>query len=251
VLHVKKFHSALLALALVPIAVGARAEPVTMTVTIDALTDRTFRGVIVNEEPVLQPGFTLGWKGWSATAWATMDMTHPDDKKNVSDRHMDVPEANYTVAYDHDFGTLALGGGFTYRAFPGQDETRDTAEGFVRFRADLPVVVSLQIVRDFDEAHGWYTNLGLGHSFMVGARTHLDLDGTCGWGNEDMNQHLFGLREESLSDAHLVLGVRHDVSPMITWRGWADYSKIVDGDLNDMPADDDNLTIGTGGTFRF
>lgn len=250
----KTFRAGLIALALLPAASASRAEEVEMTVTIDALTDRVFRGVLINDDPVLQPGFTLGWRGWSASVWGSMDMTGfgSEGKKGgvYGDRELDFQEAVGTVAYDHDFGPVALGGGLVHRVFPGQPMD-ETDEAFVRFRADLPVVISLEIVRDLGRVEGWYGSLNLGHAFRVGAATHLEVDGRVGCGNDDYNEVWFDVPEDACSDAHVRLGVSHGVSHVITWRGWAEYTEIASGHLADGMGDDDHLVIGSGGTFRF
>jgi hypothetical protein len=254
VLHVKKFHLGLAALAFLPIAAVAQAgEHLDYTVTVDALSDRVFRGIVINDEPVLQTGFTLGWKGFSATAWANVDTTDNNAAKTggvYGNRQWDVQEANYTLAYDHDFGVVALGGGMTYRAYPGQ-LLRDTQEAFVHFRADLPVVVSLDVVRDFGAVEGWYSSLGLSHEWQVVPGTRLGFGASCGWGNESYTNYYYGWNESQLQDAHATLSVSREVSKVITWRGYADYTQIVDGNLSDKTPDEDHLTVGTGGTFKF
>ena len=133
---------------------------------------------LTNNSLVIQPSITVGYKGFSANLWGNLDTSH-DDMDPATSRQAEWTETDFTVAYDHTFGPVNLGGGVIYYALDAAD---DSLELFVKIGGNFLLSPTLTVYREVYHYPGWYINFGISHSFPLPWRDmSLDLAGSVGY----------------------------------------------------------------------
>lgn len=145
----------------------AGAEPllkdsdVSLSGTMDYYSSYMWRGQTLDKDPVVQPGFTAGYKGFSLGYWSSMAVS--EDKTAGASNEIDM-----TVSYSRSFGRLGLSAGHIAYEFPSTGFA-GTKEYFVGLTvAELPFTCGLSYYNDYDDADGvkgTFTILNLGKEF--------------------------------------------------------------------------------------
>ena len=169
-----------------------------------------FRGMVVNNDSVLQPQMTIEHYGVSFNMWGNYNLG--TDKDGVSS---DLNEVDYTLAYAFPLAIddLSLSIGMAHYAFPnvtvGGAAAEATTELFVKGTlntlADLavPVIPSLTLYGDVDEVNGTYVLFDVRVPYALTEVLSAEGFFTAGYGNTSYN------------DAYFATGID---------AGWTDYS---------------------------
>ena len=218
----------------------AMAKDVVISVETEALVVSKYiwRGLEVNEDPVLQPSLTVAYGGFSFNIWGNMDLTDfgEDECIYTSDcesRAGQFTEIDLTLDYSHSFDKFTLGGGIISYQFPNWDESEDTHEVYVAMSYDCLLAPALTIYYDFDEVDGFYANFSVGHSFAINDKVGVDLSGNIGYGDSDYNIAYFGVDDRALVDVNCSIALPFQVTDKITITPMLNLTSVVDSDLRD------------------
>ncbi len=97
--------------------------PVSVSASVDVLSDYVWRGTICNGNPVWQPGATLSYDAGdfgsiSAAVWGSFDATHRRGTATRSRRACGCQEIDYTLSYANSIGPVGVEAGHVWYAFP-------------------------------------------------------------------------------------------------------------------------------------
>ena len=227
-----------------PVTVGSASLPV--------FSAYVWRGQVLNDEPVVQPGVTLSKGGFSFNTWGNYNLTDAVS----ADTENEMSEVDVTASYSHSFGPVALGIGIVQYMFPGQTVSApdvsyaalNTREVYVS--AGMPDVLlapALTVYRDVDEVDGFYASLGVGHSFELSERVSLSLGFSMGGGDAEYNTIYFGVADTKLNDGNVSLGLPIKINDLFTVTPLVQYTWLWDSDLEDAAGvlyKDDSLVWG-------
>lgn len=143
----------------------------TANLTVGVYSQYIWRGFELSKDSiVVQPSTTVAYKGFSANLWGNLDT---DPYSTTTDEANNWNETDMTLAYGWEMGPAAFSVGYIYYALDGND----TQEFFASAALDTLLTPTLAVYRDTDSYPGWYTTLGIGHSFPVTGDITLDLGG--------------------------------------------------------------------------
>jgi len=163
---------------------GAAAEDVPLSVSMDTavMSDYVWRGFLLDDDMVIQPGVSASLYGFSAAFWGRFDIDNEDALTTSN-------EVDYIFGYEYTAGPAALSFGHTHYDFP--EALVSTNEWYAGVGLDLPVGVALTHYWDYSDencggGNGSYTELGLSYSMPVIETVSLDLSAAYG-----INRELF------------------------------------------------------------
>lgn len=227
------------ALALLFAVTAAAQDDLSFEITSDFFGKYVWRGQLLNDDPVYQPGITVTRGNMTFGFWGNLDLT------NYNDRSGDFSELDYYFDWSDDFPGMkgvSYSVGVIYYDFPGAGadggRVPDTAELYWALRFDLPLSPTVTAYHDLDEAEGTYANLAFSHSIEkiaelgpdtpVGMKTSAGL----GWGSGSYNNYYWGTEQSKLQDLSC------SVSFPVRVIGWMvtpslNYVTLVSDDIRD------------------
>ncbi|MFI4913377.1 MAG: hypothetical protein ACIAQZ_17095 [Sedimentisphaeraceae bacterium JB056] len=183
-----------------------------------------WRGQLLSDDPVLQPGIGFGIGNLYLNIWGNMGTTE------YSGNSGEFNEVDYTIDYS-DAITDVLGysiGAIRYD-FPntGFDATTEIYAGL---SLDTVLSPSVTVYYDIDEADGVYVSFGVGHSIDLSDTMALDISAALGWGDEDYNTFYWGVADDAANDLSV------SVALPIAMGDWTltpsvNYVSLMDSDL--------------------
>ncbi len=219
-------------------------------ISVDYLSEYMWRGMRLTNDPVLQPGVTGSYKGFSANVWASIDQT---DINETGDHDWRIQEVDYTLNYSLPFGSdfFSTDIGFIHYEFHGTD-FQPTQEVYVSMGFDVLLSPTFTLYADIDAANAFYGLAEIGHSFGFTDKLSLDLGATLGYGDEDYGDFYYGLEKESL-DCTLSAGVSYQFTDAFSMGASATYCEQLKNDVSDTLGDysGDNLIYGVNMTYAF
>jgi uncharacterized protein (TIGR02001 family) len=148
----------------------AEEDKPTANLTVGAYSQYIWRGFEMSKDSVVvQPSMTVAYKGFSANLWGNLDT---DPYSDTTDESNNWNETDMTLAYGWEMGPAAFSVGYIYYALDGME---DTQELFASAALKTILKPTLTVYRDTDFYPGWYTTLGISHSFPVQGDITLDL----------------------------------------------------------------------------
>ncbi len=159
-------------------------NPLTFEVSADFLSDSVWRGWISNDNPVIQPSFTIDyetedWGGFYANIWSSFDMTHKEGTSTKSRRDCGWYEVDYTVAYYTTLLGLDWEMGHTWYTYPNNNGHSER-EVFATVAYKNPILTPSASVywmyhNESGEDDCLYYNLTLEHEFSFGEEHPLTI----------------------------------------------------------------------------
>jgi len=218
--------------------------PFEVEVGADLFSHYVWRGMILTDDPVLQPSLTLSSCGFSANVWGSIDMTDLNEDPG-EDYHMQ--ELDFTLSYDFSpVEGLDLGVGVIYYAFPGTafDSTQEAYASVAL--SEVPFVTpSITAYYDFDEIEGWYVSAALEHEFALAENLTLGVGACLGFGDSDYNLGYWGVDDSGLNDLNLSASLSYQVNDAFSVGISAGYMVLVGSDVKDA------VEAGGGDTNQF
>jgi len=139
------------------------------------LSQYIFRGYEQSKNSiVIQPSFTVGYRGFEANLWGNLDTNDQYTKANKTNWN----ETDLTLSYTRDIGPVKLTGGYIYYALEGVD---DSQELFLKIAGNFLLSPTLAIYQEIANYPGTYLNLGISHSFNLTKEITLDLGASIGY----------------------------------------------------------------------
>jgi hypothetical protein len=211
--------------------------------TSDFYSKYVWRGQLLNDDPVFQPGLGVTYKGFTFSVWGNADLT------DYTGNPGEFTEWDYTLSYSGKFnpdGKLGYTAGFIKYQFPSS--SLDTSEFYWGLTYDTFLSPSITLYHDIDAAPGAiYASFGISHTvenvIKVSETTsaNLVLGATLGWGNSDYNKWYWANADDSSKSVtkssfqDLVLKAS---LPFALANGWSvtpsiSYIILVDGRIRD------------------
>lgn len=230
----------MMAAMLIGMAAGAgAADPPGVAVDVQVLSAYVWRGQVLVDEPVLQPGLTGSIGGFSVNAWSSMNLDGTDTDGEFT-------EMDWTVSYSQAIGLVELGAGVVQYTFPNstiETEAEDgtvsasaypgTVEVFASVGVDVLLAPALTVSYDVDEIEGLYAVAALGHSFELMDKVALDLSASLGFGDADYNAGYFGHDDAALNDLVLGAALPIAITENFSLTPSLGYMLLPDSDLED------------------
>lgn len=152
-------------------AAFAEEDKPTADLSVGVLSQYIWRGQELSKDSmVVQPSMTVAYKGFSANLWGNLD-TDPYTTDGTNSPN-NWTETDLTMAYGWDMGPMSFSVGYIYYAL---DAAEDSQEFFASAAWNTLLTPTLTVYRDTDYYPGWYTTLGISHSFPVQGDITLDL----------------------------------------------------------------------------
>jgi hypothetical protein len=190
-----------------------------------------WRGLVFDENPVLQTDLWMWVHGVTMIFWGNCDLTDQDDDFEGQFNEWDV----YITFPIKHFGSFQFGGELDYLSFPSSSgmEGAATSEISLWCDADLPGYPRLQVFWDIWAWHGIYANLNAYHSVTLGSNALL-LSSGIGWGDENHNRQTGADAGSGFLDFHVgmsydfIYNDRFSVTPKVQ------FTTLLNGDVRDL-----------------
>lgn len=252
--NAKKLMAMICILALCGTIASAQDE-IAIDLTADYFGKYIWRGQNLVDDPVFQPGLSIGAGNVTVGIWGNLELT------DFSDHRHEFTELDYSLDYSADFPGLEGVGysvGLIYYDFPNTD-VKDTTEAYGGLSFDLPLSPSVTFYHDLEEAEGTYVTCGIGYSIeQIGelgpdVPVAMEAGASLGWGSGSYNDYYWGTDQSKLNDIVFSASFPFDVG------GWTitpsvNYVTLVSDDIRDTDAygtDSDFFFAGIGASKRF
>jgi len=229
-----------------------KKENVSVGVTADLFSKYVWRGQNVVDDWVLQPGASVGYKGFTGSVWANMDLTG----EVVDDG--EISEVDYSLDYSNAFPgqkTIGYSLGVIYYDFPNT-AWEATSEVYGGLMADVALSPTIRAYYDFDEIDGTYVQLSVGHTIEKITQWREDcycdaaLGASLGYGSSGYNDGYFGVDDGALNDLTLTAGLPICLGKWSIRLSIA-YSTMIDDDIRTATANSDNCWGGISAAYQF
>jgi hypothetical protein len=222
-----------------------------------------WRGIQLNEEGVNQGSVDFSYEAGDLGTvgfnyWYNMDLDNENSESG------NFSEVDYALYWEKSFEALTLGAGYIYYDFSEVD-AGSTREVYVSASYDTFLAPTVTVYFDTDDAHGFYVDLGIGHSFDLGILdATLDLGANLGWADDDQSEFYYesdangesgdsGFTNFALSAAvNFPVGESVTITPSIMYYGLledANDEKFDDGESIGLEDDDFVFGINLNLTF--
>ncbi len=233
-------------------AAFAGEESPSVNVDLALSSKYVWRGLLVTDDPVLQPSLTIGYKKLSLNFWANHDLTD-----RGASGESEITEFDYTLDYSSSADKFSYSLGVIQYTFP--DVGEGTTELYGSIGYDFVVSPTLAIYYDTDEAGGIYANLGLGYSLplpeVAELSASLDLSGSIGYASSGWNELYYGVDDSAFVDLLLTATLNIPIDEHITVVPYVSYSLLVDSKLENAVeaagSDEDPVYYGANISIAF
>lgn len=208
--------------------------------TLDLYSAYVWRGMVVTDRPVYQPGATLSYATgdygtFSANVWANADLSdHAGHRTGAG-----LSEIDYTLAYSVDISDFTLGAGHIWYTFPkasGQDYYNSTREVYASLAYNNDVVTpSLAVYYDYALMDGFYGLAALNKSITLTDQLSLGLTASLGAGDEDYMAY-FGVDGSGLMDLNVGASLTYALTDNLSVGAKVMWVSLIDSDARDAEA---------------
>ena len=207
-----------------------------------------WRGHVLSDSVNFQPNLWLGNGAFEFNTHGYMDL------QDVNNQQFEFNRIDLSLEYKHSFSMLDMSAGGIYYLNPANND-RNTGEAFVGVGfPSLTFEPSLTMYWDFQEVEGYYYDLGVEGT----------LGGTDDIAGMDWNAHLGystgGYQNFYFGDATSNFGAglndfRLEASRKFEFGSWylkpvAGFSMLIDNEIRDVAADQDNFWLGVYAGFE-
>ena len=215
-----------------------------------------FRGLLLNDEAVLQPMVTVSAdNGFAFYTWANMDLT--DQNMFGNDQPGQFSEVDLIIEYTPPLGIkkTSVSFGLSQYLYPSVNAP-STREFYAILAFDVLLSPMLSLYFDVDDASGgFYGNFKIGHSITRNKFT-LGASASIGWANSDYNGYYLGLNNSAVSDLTVGINAGYPITETISISASATYSTLLDDDSDNAAQalyfNDGDVLVGMiGVSFAF
>ena len=221
----------------------AEEDKPTANLTVGAYSQYIWRGFELSKDSVVvQPSMTVAYKGFTANLWGNLDTNQY--ATTAADETNKWNETDMTLAYGWDMGPATFSVGYIYYAL---NPSSDTQEVFASAALNTLLKPTLTVYRDIDAAPGWYTTLGISHSFPVKDDITLDLGAQASYlkaSTSSPYKEADGSNYSGFHDGVLSVGFTVPVNKYITVSPKLSYSFPLSNDAKDLLKSANFATVG-------
>jgi hypothetical protein len=215
----------------------------TADASVGAYSKYIWRGYNLEDNMVIQPSLTIGYKGFAANLWGNLNV----DQDNLNNNSFNWYETDFTLSYDGAYEKLGYSIGYIYYDVDGNGGADDntTQEISVGLSYDILLSPSITVYKDIDNFSGYYVNLGIGHSIPLTDKYALDLGASAGYYNVDATDY------SALHDGLLSASITIPVNDYLSVTPEVYYSFPLSDDADDIEGLDNELYGGLSASFAF
>lgn len=200
-----------------------------------------WRGLVLTDDPVLQPSFTISYKGLGLNMWANTDLT------DVNGTPGEINELDYTIDYSFSVDKVDATLGLIQYTFPHTDY-EPTTEIFGSAGLSVLLSPTVSLYYDVDQVHGLYGTVGISHGFPLGEfkgiSPSLDLSGSIGYGSSDYNDGYFGVDDSGFVDLLLTATLSIPIDEYLSVAPFVSFMQLLDSDLRNAVSDENATYFG-------
>ena len=231
--------------------------PLFAELALDVYSAYVWRGMVLNDEPVWQPGLKLGadlqdYGKAYAGAWLNLDLT----KRNRRTAFGGLNELDYRAGYQIGLGNFEMDAGHRWYTFPkanGPDYGASTREVYASLAYANDIVVPfIEVNYDYSVVEGVYAVTGLRKEVRVEDRLTLGAEVTLGGGSHGMTKFYYGEPGKMwVTDANAALFATFDLTEHLFVGARLAWMSALDNRLKGVYHKDDILWggISLGATF--
>jgi hypothetical protein len=210
-------------------------DKIGVTITSDFYSKYVWRGQLLNDDYVFQPGISANYKGWTASIWGNNNLT----SYGASDNSGEFTEYDLTLDYSGKFSEDSILGysvGVIHYHFPSLSFT-DTTEIYWGLNLAVPLNPAIKVYHGLGNENGTYVNFGLSHTFddviklTDKIKGDLVLGTSIGWANSTYNIDYWGVDDSRLNDLVFTAALPIDLTGGWVFKPSINYVTIVDGAL--------------------
>ncbi len=266
--------AALLCAAFLPSCIVPADAKANVTAGVDFANSYVHRGMIQNEEGVMQPQASIVIPAKRdgriiLRTWANMDLSNETGDAWLPDGHAGkFSQIDYNLLFAQRVNeSLEVTGGFINYNLPNGlefpfGERGATNEFLIGATYQLPdKLLALQprlaLHYDYDEVDGLYVNAGVSHAYEASEKVLVTSDLGLGWMDGNQTFWSYGLPDDISGMADLQLKVQGDYEfePGTTFTGFLAYSRVMDSELRDwfdlIQIDADQVVASLGVRWQF
>jgi hypothetical protein len=227
-----------LVLGLVILASTASAfEEVTVDATLDYVGKYIWRGLVVTDDPALQPGVTVGLDKLTLGIWGSIDMTGVNDDRN------EFQEVDYILDYTDalpEYDGVSYSVGAIIYQFPTTNGSGNaTTEIYGGLGWDCILNPTVTLYYDVDDADGFYGSFGVSHSLdiseyglMEDMINSVEFAASLGYGSDNYNSNYWNESTSALNDFVLSATIPVELCSNATLNASCNYVSLADGSLD-------------------
>lgn len=240
------------AIVLGAVTVTLAEDSVSVGTTADIFSKYVWRGQNLVNNWVLQPGASVGYKGFTGSVWSNMDLTGETVAEGTFN------EVDFTLDYSNkipDCNVLGYSVGVIHYDFVNTD-FHATTEAYAGLTASVPLSPGVRWFYDFNQIRGHYIQFSLGHTIEKVQRwaddcyCDVQLGASLGLGSAGYNEGYFGVNQTALNDLTLTAGVPFVFGKLIVKPSVA-YSTMLSNDIRAGRTHNDNFWGGVGFAYSF
>ena len=217
---------------------GAPDTGFSFDATLDLYSAYVWRGVVVNDEPVWQPGATVSYETgdygtFSANVWASFNMTD----RNQHSHFGGIEEIDYTLSYAIDVGPVSLSAGHIWYTFPSISDSaylHSTREVYATAAYNNDIVTPfVKAYYDYEAAEGFYGNAGLTKSVEINDQFSVGAELSVGAGDSDYMACYFGKDDAALADFNAAVFCSYALTDNLSVGARIAWMSLIDSDVRD------------------
>jgi len=236
---------------------AAKDGGVEVGVTADFFSKYIWRGQNVVDNWVFQPGVNVGYQGFTASIWSSMNMKDqrvggvPIEAGNLTETDLALDYSNNVPGAEK----IGFSVGAIYYDYLNI-HLHPTAEAYAGFNLDIPSAPTIRWYYDFDEADGSYVQFSVGHTieklheWREDCYCGLQVGASLGMGTRKYNDFYFGVDQTALNDFTLTAGLPFCIGK-VTVRPSLGYSTMLSDEVRAATDKSDNLWGGVGLVYSF
>ncbi|HRR34252.1 MAG TPA: hypothetical protein P5026_09155 [Kiritimatiellia bacterium] len=210
--------------------------PLSFEVTADLYSAYVWRGMVLNDEPVLQPGASAslplgGYGSVGVSVWGNMDLTD----RNGCVHGGGLNELDYTLSYVIDTGPVSWEAGHIWYTFPVVN-LGSTKEVYLSVSYNSEMVTPFaSLTYDYDAVEGFYANVGLSKEWSLTDPLTLGAEVSLGAGDSDYMAYV-GADNAGLMDFNVAVYASYSVTDNVSVGARLAWVSLVDRDARDAKA---------------
>lgn len=194
-------------------------------ITTDFFSRYVWRGQLLSDDPVWQPGISAAYENITVGIWGNMDGIFSGE----------FTEVDYYFDYS-DSLTETIGYSFGYIFYDFPQAGAETQEIYFGLNLDTFLSPSVTLYHDIEDAEGYYLAIGAGYSieelFKISEDipVGLDISMNIGYGDSGFNGFYYSVSDSGLNDLTLSVGLPMEIA------GWSvtpsvTYATLLDDDI--------------------
>jgi hypothetical protein len=173
------------------------------------------RGMTAIDDPVLQPGASMAYKGFLFNVWGNYNLTNKIDKKDK------FTEVDLTAEYTFDLGRFSVPVGLTHYLYPNMTQP-NTTEIYAGVAYKWVITPAFKLYQDIGDVQGQYATLSFTYEHDLPAPKPISWKVVpvfqVGWGSAENNKYRYnwGVDSATFTDTMLMVTVPVKIKDTLT-----------------------------------